>query len=47
MPDVDGDREHGIQTLSIALGKEKVCKLIRTNSITIILTSIFVLDFPF
>lgn len=35
MPDVDGDKEHGIQTLSIALGKEKVCKLIRTNSITI------------
>ncbi|KAH9743308.1 hypothetical protein KPL70_003256 [Citrus sinensis] len=24
MPDVDGDKEHGIQTLSIALGKEKV-----------------------
>ncbi|KAL9454439.1 hypothetical protein AB3S75_009936 [Citrus x aurantiifolia] len=24
MPDVDGDQEHGIQTLSIALGKEKV-----------------------
>lgn len=45
MPDVDGDQEHGIQTLSIALGKEKVCKLIRINSITIIF--IFVLDFPF